>query len=111
MAEQKFNNKLVNKKKFIRIWQKKLNNKFYESELYETSKIIDNFLLEKIKKDNILEIDGLGIFLFIRKFIKNKFKNMIFYQPNKKLLNNLNIYYYYINKKHQFLNKKFLLKK
>lgn len=111
MGNKGYNIKLINKKKFFKLWKSKLNNVLSTQEMYETSKIIDNFLLEKIKKDNNLEIKGVGNFLIIRKFFKNTFKNIIMYRPHQLLITKLNILYFYINNTRQLLNKKFNLKK
>lgn len=80
--------------------------------MHEASKIIDDFLLEKIKKENIFEIEGFGKFLIVKKFVKNKFINILSFFLDSKLKMYLKKYFFVINKKYNIsFNQKFKLNK
>jgi hypothetical protein len=80
--------------------------------LHEASKIIDDFLLEKIKKENIFEVQGFGRFLIIKKFAKKKFTNILSFSLDSQLFKYLNKYFFLTNKKYNIIfNQKFKLNK
>lgn len=107
MGSKKRNSKLI-KNKFIDSWHKKLDETLSKKELFEASKIIDNFYLEKIKNENHLEIKGFGNFFIIRNFFNGKFKNYIKFNPDNNFIKNLKKFYFIFNNK--TINK-FTLKK